>query len=50
MYASANRGRTIAVWTFAVPLGLFAGYVAWIVVPEVLRIVVPTVVRAVTGT
>lgn len=33
----------------ATPFVLFAGYVAWLVVPEVVRVVVPAVVRAVTG-
>lgn len=50
MYADAHRGRQIAIWLIAAPIGLFAAYVAWLVVPEVLQIVVPAVVRAVTGT
>ncbi len=48
MYASASHGRTIAIFATAVPFGHFAAYIAWLVVPEVLRIVVPAVVRAVT--
>lgn len=48
MYADARSGKRVAIWAIAVPIGLFAGYVAYQVVPEVLRIVVPDVVRAVT--
>jgi len=33
----------------ATPFALFAGYVAYLVVPEVVRVVVPAVVRAVIG-
>ena len=33
----------------AAPVVTFAVYVSWLVVPEVVRIVVPAVVRAVTG-
>ena len=33
----------------ASPLVLFAGYIAYLVVPEVVRVVVPVVARAVTG-
>ncbi len=38
------------LWTLAAtPFVVFAGYVACLVVPEVIRVVVPAVVRAVTG-
>lgn len=37
----------MAIWAFAVPVGLFAGYIACQVVPEIVSIVVPAVVRAV---
>jgi len=33
----------------ALPAMAFAAYVAWLVVPEVLRVVVPAVVETVTG-
>ena len=42
-----GRGIGIAIWTMALPIGLFAGYIACQVVPDILRIVVPAVVRAV---
>jgi hypothetical protein len=42
-----NQSRSIAIWAVAVPFGLFAAYVARLVVPEVLRVVVPTVVERV---
>lgn len=33
----------------ATPFAVFAGYIAYLVVPEVVRVVVPAAVRAVTG-
>ena len=41
--------RHIIIALAAAPILLFAGYVAWLVVPAVVREVVPVVVRAVNG-
>jgi hypothetical protein len=30
------------------PVALFAAYISWLIVPEILRVVVPEVVQAVT--
>jgi hypothetical protein len=35
--------------TLAIPIAFYAAWVAWLVIPEIVRTVVPTVVRAVTG-
>ncbi len=40
-----NRSRAIAISALALPIAVFASYVAYLVVPEVLRVVVPTVVQ-----
>jgi hypothetical protein len=42
-----SRSIVIAFSALSLPIGLFAAYVAYLVVPEVLRIVVPTVVESV---
>jgi len=42
-----NRFKTFLISAFAVPIGAFAAYVAYLVVPEVLRVVVPSVVQSV---
>jgi hypothetical protein len=42
------RARAVAISAVAAPFGLFAVYIAYLVVPEVLRVVVPAVVEAVT--
>jgi hypothetical protein len=44
-----NRSRIILVSAFGLPIGAFAAYVAWLVVPEVLRVVVPAVVQTVAS-
>jgi hypothetical protein len=49
MYVSLTRGRIWAIAAFALPIGLFAGYIASIVIPLIVREVVPTVVESVTG-
>jgi hypothetical protein len=41
--------RSIAIMAAALPVGLFAAYVAYLVVPEIVRVVVPTVVQSVVG-
>jgi len=43
-----SRSRAIAISAIALPFAIFAAYVAYLVVPEVLRVVVPAVVRSVT--
>jgi hypothetical protein len=35
--------------TLAIPVGIYAAWIASMVVPEVVKTVVPAVVRAVTG-
>jgi hypothetical protein len=47
MVNSQRHSRAIAISVVALPMGLFAGYIAYLVVPEILRVVVPTVVRSV---
>ena len=49
MYSYVSRSRAIAISLIFLPFGLFAAYVACLVVPEVLRVVVPAVVRAVVA-
>jgi hypothetical protein len=47
---AANLDSRHVLWALvAAPFVLFAGYVAYLVVPEVVRVVVPTVVRAIVG-
>ena len=48
-YAQPTRWRAIAITAIGLPIGLFAGYVVLLVVPEVLRVVVPAVVEAVVS-
>jgi hypothetical protein len=47
MIDKRNRFRILVASAFGLPIGIFAAYVAWLVVPEVLRVVVPSVVRSV---
>jgi hypothetical protein len=47
MIDKRNRSRILVASAFGLPIGIFAAYVAWLVVPEVLRVVVPSVVRSV---
>ncbi len=42
-----SHSRTIAISAMALPIGAFAAYVAYLVIPEVLRVVVPVVVQSV---
>jgi len=44
-----SRSQTIAISAMALPIAVFAAYVAYLVVPEVLRAVVPAVVQTVVG-
>jgi hypothetical protein len=41
--------RSIAITAAALPIGVFAAYIAYLVVPEIVRVVVPTVVQSVVG-
>jgi hypothetical protein len=46
----AGSERRYLVWALiGTPVVVLAAYVAWLVVPEVIRVVVPAVVRSVTG-
>jgi len=47
--AQPARARAIALSVVSVPFALFAAYVAWLVVPQVLQVVIPAVVRAVVS-
>jgi len=47
MVNSQSRKTSIAISVLSLPIGLFAAYVAYLIVPEVLRVVVPTVVESV---
>jgi hypothetical protein len=42
-----SHSRRIAISALALPIGAFAAYVTYLVVPEVLRVAVPAVVRSV---
>ncbi len=42
-----NRSKAIAITAVSLPIGLFAAYIAYLVVPEVVRVVVPVVVESV---
>jgi hypothetical protein len=48
MVTNRNHSRAITISAFALPVGAFAAYVAYLVVPEILRVVVPAVVESVT--
>ncbi|MGA2046725.1 MAG: hypothetical protein ABSG96_03490 [Terracidiphilus sp.] len=47
MVNTQSRSRVIAISALALPIGLFAAYIAYLVVPAILRVVVPTVVESV---
>ncbi|HEY2858429.1 MAG TPA: hypothetical protein VGJ21_08435 [Terracidiphilus sp.] len=49
MYMSMNRARVWTIAAFALPIGIFAAYMASIIVPIVVREVVPAVVESVVG-
>jgi hypothetical protein len=40
-----NRSQAIAVTAISAPIGLFVAYIAYAVIPEVLRVVVPAVTQ-----
>ena len=47
MIAQLNRSKSIAVIAIALPIGVFAAYLACLIVPRVVRVVVPAVVQQV---
>jgi hypothetical protein len=47
MLAQLKRSKPIAIIVVAIPIGVFAAYFAFLIVPEVVRVVVPAVVRQV---
>ncbi|HET6168548.1 MAG TPA: hypothetical protein VFE01_00150 [Terracidiphilus sp.] len=49
MLVSLNHGRSWAIAALALPIAVFAGYIASIIVPMVVREVVPAVVESVVG-
>ena len=49
MIDNRNRFRILLASAFGLPIGAFAAYVSWLVVPEVLRVVVPAVVQTVAS-
>ena len=49
MIEKRNRFRILLATALGLPIGAFAAYVAWLVVPEVLRVVVPSVVESVVA-
>jgi hypothetical protein len=42
-----KRSQTIAITAIALPIGVFAAYLALLIVPQVVRVVVPAVVQQV---
>ncbi len=44
-----NRFRILVASAFGLPIGAFAASVVWLVVPEVLRVVVRSVVESVVA-
>jgi hypothetical protein len=47
MVNSQRHSRSVVILAVGLPIGLFAGYIVYLVVPEILRVVVPTVVESV---
>jgi hypothetical protein len=48
MLNSYRRPKAIGIAALALPVGAFAAYVVYLVVPEILRVVVPAVVVSLT--
>jgi hypothetical protein len=44
-----SRSQAVAVTAISAPIGLFVAYIAYLVIPEVLRVVVPAVVQTVAA-
>lgn len=49
MFNALARPQTIAFAALSIPIGAFAAYIAYLVVSEILRVVVPAVVQTVAG-
>ena len=49
MFTRPSHLRTIGISAIALPIGMFAGYIAYLVVPVIVSVVVPAVVQAVVG-
>ena len=47
MVNSLNRSKVLAIAAFGLPVGVFAAYLTYQIVPEIVRIVVPAVVVSV---
>ena len=48
MFNSYRRSRAIGIAALALPVGVFAAYAVYLIVPEILRVVVPAVVVSLT--
>jgi hypothetical protein len=46
MHVNPGHARAFTLAAIFLPIGLFAAYVTYLVVPEVVRVVVPTVVQS----
>lgn len=49
MIPTQSRSRTLAVMALSAPIGLFTAYIVYLVIPEILRVVVPAVVQTVAA-
>jgi hypothetical protein len=49
MFVEMNWTVRIALYVTAASVGLFASYIAYLVVPEIVRLIVPAVVQSVVG-
>ena len=48
MVNSQTHPTAIAIAAVVLPFALFGAYIAYLIVPEILRVVVPAVVQSVT--
>ena len=49
MYSYPHRPRATTIAVISLPFALFAAYIAYLVVPEILKVVVPAVVEELAG-
>jgi hypothetical protein len=49
MYSYSNRSRAITIALVSLPFALLGAYIAYLIVPEILKVVVPTVVEELVG-
>ncbi|MGA2561486.1 MAG: hypothetical protein ABSF17_17570 [Terracidiphilus sp.] len=49
MKPTQTQPRTLALVALSLPIGLFTAYLVYLVVPEILRVVVPAVVQTVAA-